>query len=275
MAHDAIRPFLTFHMRSFNPTDIRALILDMDGVLWKGDALIADLPPIFAKIDRLGLGVIMATNNSTRTPANYIAKLHGYGVGLEDWQVVNSAEATAHYLSNRYPQGGPVYVVGESGLVESLEAKGFEINDQNVIAVVAGMDRALEYAKIDRAAALIRAGAAFIGTNPDRTFPTPHGLMPGAGTSLAAIEAASYVSPTVIGKPQPILFEIALERLGIKPHEALMVGDRLETDIAGGQNAGCPVALVLSGVTSLEEAKAWRPEVDLIAENLNELLDIL
>ena len=231
-------------MNDYNPSNLRALILDMDGVLWVGDTLIADLPPIFEMIDQLGLRVIMATNNSTRTPADYIAKLRSFGVELEDWQVINSAEATAQYLSGVYPEGGPVYVVGEGGLSESLEAKGFRIDDQEVLAVVAGMDRELNYAKIDRAAALIRAGAIFIGTNPDRTFPTPNGLMPGAGTSLAAIEAASYVSPTVIGKPKPIIFEIALERLGVKPEEALMVGDRLETDIAGGQKAGCPAALV-------------------------------
>ncbi len=259
-------------MNKFNPSKLRALILDMDGVLWRGDELIADLPPVFAEIKRLGLSVIMATNSSTRTPANYVEKLQSHGVELENWQVINSAEATAQYMRGIYPEGGSIYAVGESGLVESLEAMGFKIDDEDVLAVVAGMDRQLDYAKIDRAAALIRSGAKFIGTNPDRTFPTPNGLIPGAGISLAAIEAASYVSPIIIGKPKPIIFEIALERLGVKPEQALMVGDRLETDIAGGQNAGCPVALVLSGVTSLEEGKAWKPQVDLIADDLSALL---
>ena len=262
-------------MSSLNPNNIRALILDMDGVLWKGDALIADLPPIFDEIERLGLGVIMATNNSTRTPAQYIKKLCSFGVELEGWQVINSTEATAQYLSQFYPEGGPVYVVGESGLVEVLEAKGFTISEEAVLAVVAGMDRALTYDKIMQASKFIRAGAKFIGTNPDRTFPTPQGLVPGAGTMLAAIEAASYVSPTVIGKPEPIIYQIALERLGVQPAQALMVGDRLETDIAGGQFVGCPVALVLSGVTSLEEAQAWRPKVDIIADNLTSLLKLM
>lgn len=259
-------------MKQFNPSTLRALILDMDGVLWRGNQLIAELPPIFAEIKQLGLGVIMATNNSTRTPAKYVEKLQSYGVELEDWQVINSAEATAQFMHGLFPEGGSVYVVGESGLVESLEAKGFKIEDEDVLAVVAGMDRQLNYAKIDRAAALIRSGAKFIGTNPDRTFPTPNRLMPGAGTSLAAIEAASYVSPTIIGKPEAIIFKIALERLGVKPGQALMVGDRLETDIAGGQNVGCPVALVLSGVTSLDEGKAWTPQVDLLADDLSTLL---
>jgi len=263
------------NMTKFDPKNIRALILDMDGVLWKGDELIAALPLIFTEIDRLGLGVILATNNSTLTSAQYIEKLRSFGVALENWQVINSAEATAQYLSVKFSQGGPVYVVGEIGLVESLEARGFTINDEEVLAVVAGLDRQLNYAKIDRAATLIRAGAKFIGTNPDRTFPSPGGLMPGAGTMLTAIEAASYVSPTIIGKPQPIIFELALDRLGVSPEEALMVGDRLETDIAGGQNIGCRVALVLSGVTNLDEAQAWRPKVDMIADDLAGLLNLL
>ncbi len=275
IALGAIRPFSYPKMPAFNSKNIRALILDMDGVLWRGETLIADLPPIFAEIERLGLGVIMATNNSTRTPADYLEKLRSYGVELEDWQVVNSAEATAQYLRTHYPQGGPVYVVGERGLVESLQAKGFRVDEQEALAVVAGMDRELDYKKIDRAAALIRAGAKFIGTNPDRTFPAPHGLTPGAGTMLAAIEAASYVSPTIIGKPKPFIFEIALERLGVKPEEALMVGDRLETDIAGAQNVGCPVGLVLTGVTNREDARAWQPEIDLIAEDLTDILRML
>jgi 4-nitrophenyl phosphatase len=262
-------------MVKLNSKTIHALILDIDGVLWRGDQLISDLPPIFDTIDKLGLGVIMATNNSTRTPSNYLKKLTSFGVELEDWQVINSAEATAQYMSEQYPGGGKVYVVGESGLVEALETKGFAVGEEDAIAVVVGMDRELSYVKIDRAAALIRGGAQFIGTNPDRTFPTPNGLMPGAGTALAAIEAASYQSPIVIGKPQPIIFEIALNRLNVEPEEALMVGDRLETDIAGGQQAGCAVAVVLSGVTNREEAQAWKPNVDLIADDLERLIGIL
>ncbi|MBM3144110.1 MAG: HAD-IIA family hydrolase [Chloroflexi bacterium] len=262
-------------MPLYTSSTLRALILDVDGVLWKDEAPIADIPPIFAEIERLGLGVMIATNNSTRTPGQDAERFHSFGVKLEEWQVINSAEATAQYLHKMYPRGGPVYVVGERGLVETLEAKGFTINEQEALAVVAGIDRQITYDKINRAAALIRAGAKFIGANPDRTFPTPAGLVPGAGAILAAIEAASYVSPTIMGKPQPTIFQIALERLGVRPAEALIVGDRLETDIAGGQKAGCPVALVLSGISTREQAQAWQPEVDVIAEDLTSLLKLL
>lgn len=262
-------------MNNFNPSKIRALILDMDGVLWRGKQLLGDLPTIFSTIKRKGLGVIMASNNATRTPAQYIKKLHSFGVELDDWQVINSAEATSAYLNQRYPDGGAVYVVGEIGLEQCLRDKGFTISDRDVIAVVAGLDHYLTYEKIATANTLIRQGAEFIGTNPDRTFPMPEGFAPGAGTMLAAIEAASYVKPTIIGKPEVHIFQEAVKRLGTSPEETLMVGDRLETDIAGGQNAGCRTGMVLSGVNTLEEGKNWQPKIDLIADDLTSLVDML
>jgi 4-nitrophenyl phosphatase len=262
-------------MRAFDKQEIRALILDMDGVLWRGKQLIGDLPAIFNEIERKGLKVILASNNSTRTPAAYLEKVRRLGVDIEDWQLINSAEATSDTLNQKYPQGGPVYVVGEKGLVTSLEAKGFVMSEKEAIAVVAGLDRQVDYEKIDIAARLIRQGAIFIGSNPDRTIPTPNGFAPGAGTILAAIAAASGIQPLIIGKPEPGIFEMAMGRLSTKPHETLMVGDRLETDILGGQNAGCRTALVLSGVTSREAGESWRPEIDLIADDLSALLELI
>ncbi len=254
---------------------IRALILDMDGVLWRGEQLLGDLPAIFAEITKKGLKVLMASNNSTKSPAAYSNKIRSLGVPLEFWQLINSAEATADYLSQKFPQRGPVYVIGESGLMETLEAKGFEISEDKAIAVIAGLDRKIDYRKIDIAANLITQGALFIGSNPDRTIPTPTGFSPGAGTMLAAIEAASYVKPTIIGKPQPAIFELAMKRLGTKPEETLMVGDRLETDITGGQNIGCRTALVLSGVSNLAEGQAWQPKIDFIVDDLSALIKLL
>lgn len=254
---------------------IRALILDMDGVIWRGKQLLGDLPAIFNEIQYKGLGVILASNNSTKTPGAYLEKIRSLGVNIEAWQLINSAEATAEYLSQKFPQGGPVYVVGESGLVETLEAKGFKLSEESALAVVAGLDRKIDYRKIDIAANLITQGAMFIGSNPDRTIPTPDGFSPGAGTMLAAIEAASYVKPIIIGKPEPAIFNIAMKRLGTKPAETLMVGDRLETDISGAQKAGCRTALVLSGVTSLVEGQQWQPKIDFIADDLSALIKLL
>ena len=257
---------------SIDPTKIRALILDMDGVLWRGTQPIGDLPSIFADIEKLNLKVVLATNNATKSINQFLGKLESFGVSLDPWQIVNSAQATAHYLSQEYPDGGPVFVVGESGLVEILQENGFVFSDENPIAVVVAMDTSINYEKLRKATLLIRSGVPFIGTNPDRTFPTPDGQVPGAGSFLATIEAATDIQPIVIGKPNPAMYQFALERLGTTPEETLVVGDRLETDIAGSQKLGSPCALVLSGVTNEESAWAWQPPPDIIADSLTNII---
>jgi len=259
-------------MKSFNAQKIRALILDMDGVLWRGEKLLVNLPEIFTRIDQLGLRVALATNNATRSPQQYIEKLHGFGVVLEDRQIINSAQATAFYLSQQHPGGGPVYIVGEEGLHLALGEQRFFHDDKNVLAVIGSLDRTINYKKLSQATLLIRAGAPFIGTNADKSYPAPEGLLPGAGSILAAIEAATNTKPILIGKPEPAIYLAALRMLGTAPEETLMVGDRLETDIAGAQNLGCPAALVLSGVTTLEMAQAWQPAPEIIAADLTKLL---
>lgn len=254
-------------------TNIQGLILDMDGVLWRDNQPIGDLPEIFAQIDRRGWRVVLATNNATRSIAQYLDKLHGFGVNLRPEQVINSAQAAAHYLGQQHPQGGPVYLIGEDGLTQALREKGFYHSDCDPLAVVVGMDRQFTYKKMTDGTRLIRAGVPFIGTNPDRTFPTPEGLVPGTGSILAAIEAASYTEPVIVGKPAPEMYRVALERMGIEPSQCLVVGDRLETDIAGAQQIGCPAGLVLSGVTSSEAASSWTPSPDWICQDLTNLLE--
>jgi 4-nitrophenyl phosphatase len=253
---------------------IRGLILDMDGVLWRDKTPIGDLPRIFSDIRQRGWKVILATNNATLSAEQYIQKLAGFGVSLEQWQIVNSSQATAHYLRQRYPQGGAVFVVGESGLVTELAAQGFFVSEQQPLAVVVGLDRGITYEKLKTASLLVRAGTPFIATNPDKTYPTPEGLAPGAGTFVAAIQVAGDHEPLIIGKPEPEMYLQALERMGLNPEETLVVGDRLETDIAGAQRIGCPTALVLSGVSSRQGAEAWAPPPDCIAADLSSLLEL-
>ncbi|MBN1665665.1 MAG: HAD-IIA family hydrolase [Anaerolineales bacterium] len=256
-------------------TQLRALIIDMDGVLWRGAQAIGDLPVNFARIAQLGWRAVLATNNATKLSAQFIEKLAGFGVQLEPWQVISSAVATAYHLKQQHPQGGPVYIIGESGLQQALREQGFWPVTDDPLAVVVGLDHALNYEKFRQATLLIRGGVPFIGTNPDRTFPTPEGLVPGAGSLLALLEAATDVQPEVIGKPNPAMYRVALEKLGTQPPETLVIGDRLETDIAGAQALGCPTALVLSGVTSPQQAAAWQPQPEMIAADLSTLLDRL
>lgn len=252
--------------------DIDALIIDMDGVLWRGEEPIGTPAKVFSKVQGLGWRVLLLTNNSTRSVGQYGAKLSTLGIRLDQGQILNTAAATASYLAEHYPLGTPVYVIGEQGLLATLNEAGFHHDPELAKVVVAGLDRSVTYEKLRRATLLIRGGAHFIGTNPDRTIPAPEGLLPGAGSILAALEAATAVQPVIIGKPGQEMFRQALDRLGTAPERTLVIGDRLETDIAGGQAAGCRTGLVLSGVTTQEEAAHWTPAPDVIAEDLAALL---
>src|SRR3990172_483865 len=254
-------------------SSIKALILDMDGVLWRGDQPIGDLSTTFQRIKSLDLKFTLVTNNATLTVGQYAQKLGRFGVDLNPEQIINSSIAAAAYLRKRFSSGGNVYILGESGLIDTLAEHGFTHQENDVLAVIAAMDRQLTFEKLKRASDLIRSGALFIGTNPDRTFPTPEGLIPGAGAILAFLVAVTDTHPVIVGKPFPEMYRIALERMNAQPKNTLVVGDRLETDIAAGQEAGCATALVLSGVTTLEQSKRWSPAPDVIADNLNGVMD--
>jgi len=256
-------------------SNIKGLIIDMDGVLWRDKTPLGDLPAIFSRIRDAGLRMILATNNATRSVEDYHTKLKGFGVELEDWQIINSAQATGIYLQKHFPSGCSVYVVGQPGLKETLKSYGCTVHEDgisNVQAVVAAMDQTLTYEKLKQATLLIRSGSFFIGTNPDTTYPTPEGLIPGAGTVVGALEIASGQKAKVIGKPEPYLYEMAMDLLGLTPGETLAIGDRLETDIAGAQAAGIHTALVLSGVSTLEQARQFDPIPEIIANDLTELI---
>lgn len=258
------------------PANIKALILDMDGVLWRGDQPIGDLAAIFAGIAERGLKVVFATNNSIRTPEQYVERLRGFGVDCEPWQVVTSSLAAADLISRRFPPGTPIYAVGETGLKQGLRDKGFEIlgveDAEKARAVLMGIDRDINFQKLAEAALLVRRGIPFYASNPDKTFPTPRGEIPGAGSWYSIVVTASGIEPIVAGKPGPAMMELALQRLGLSAAETLVVGDRLETDIAAGQAVGCPCALVLSGVSQKDQAEAWQPKIDILAPDLASLV---
>lgn len=256
---------------------ILGLIVDMDGVLWKENTPIGNLPSVFSRIKERGLKIVLATNNATSTPDEYLTKLQSHGVNLESWQIVTSADAIAHALLQRFPKGGPIFVVGENGVISALHEQGFTPitdpeNETRPLAVVVGIDWSVTYRKLRRATLHIRSGSPFYGTNPDKTFPTPFGLVPGAGSILASIQAATDVEPVVVGKPAGFMLELAAQRMGLTKDQVLVVGDRLETDIAGGQAFGARTGLVLSGVSTYEQAKSWSPEPDIIAEDLTSLV---
>ena len=258
------------------PSNIKALILDMDGVIWRSDAPIGDLPSIFKRIRERGLKFVFATNNGTMTPDDYQGKLAKLGVEVDPSQVVTSALGIAFMLAQKFPRGAKLFVIGEDGIRVALKEKGFKLlsadNAPEAQAFVMGIDRSINFMKVAEAALLVRAGIPFYTTNTDRTFPTPRGEIPGSGAWLSVITTATGVDPIIAGKPFPYLMELSLERLGTTKEETLVVGDRLETDIAAGQAVECPTALVLSGVSTKAQADAWKPAPDIIAESLEELI---
>lgn len=254
---------------------IKALILDMDGVLWRGNSPIGNLEQVFRSISSSGLKFILATNNSTLNAEKYIEKLRNFGVILSPKQIVNSSIATAYYLEKLSPGGGEVFIIGEAGLIEDLEKKGFFYSENEPQYVVVGMDRSLTYEKLRLATLFVNKGSMLIATNPDATFPTPEGLVPGAGAIVAALETSTGKEAYVVGKPSAEMYHYALDELRTSPNETLVVGDRLETDIAGAQMLGCATALVLSGVTDIDTALAWRPEPDLIADDIKQVIEFI
>jgi 4-nitrophenyl phosphatase len=178
-------------------------------------------------------------------------------------------------LSEQYPNGCNVYVVGSPSLKETLESYDLRVvseAEDDVQVVVASMDLELNYEKLKHATLLIRSGCEFIGTNPDATFPTPEGLLPGSGMVVGALEIASGQQAKIMGKPKPLLYEMALKRLELAPEETLAIGDRLETDIAGAQAVGMHTALVLTGASTLAQAQDFDPPPEVIQQNLSDLI---
>lgn len=255
--------------------NIKALILDMDGVLWNGDQPIGNLAEIFEAIDNKGIKYLFATNNSTRDVAQFLKKLTSFGISVTKEQVITSAIATATYMSENYQPGSVIFIIGEVGLTTALENNGFKISEQGAEAVVVGLDTKFDYNKLRTASLIIRAGKPLIATNPDLTIPSADGLVPGAGSIIAAVEAATGVSAIVIGKPEATMFTQALNILKTNPNETLVVGDRLATDIAGGIAANCMTALVLSGVENQESANASNIIADIVTSNLESLVEML
>jgi len=232
---------------------IQALIIDMDGVLWHGSVAMPGLVEFFQTLRDKEIRFILATNNASLTQDQYVDKLAGMGVNVEAEQILTSGLATALYLSQQVePAGTQVFVVGEDGATQPLLAQGFTLTglyEQTADIVVCGKDQGLSWDKLATATLNIRAGAKFIGTNGDTTLPTERGVTHGNGAILAALQVATGVAPTIIGKPEPIMYQQAMTLLGTDKESTVAIGDRLETDILGAVRTGIRSIMVLTGIS--------------------------
>ena len=268
-------------MDSFSSTELaglqslRGLILDMDGVLWHGDLPLPGLQDFFKVLRRRSIKFVLATNNNTQSPQGFLQKAGSMGVEIMSDEVITASIATVHYLELTYPPGSRIYVIGEKPLKELIASAGFTLADSEVVAVVATMDRQLTYQMLKKATLLIRAGADFIGPNPDASYPTQEGIVPGAGAILAALSASSDRQPLIMGKPESWVFNICMERMRLGPEEVASVGDRLNTDVAGAQRLGLKTILVMSGVCTPAELASSSIKPTWIFRGIDELAGIL
>ncbi len=261
---------------NFDLQNIHALIIDIDGTLWRGNTPMPGLALFFDFLGQRDISFVIVTNNSVETPVQYQQKLAGFGVTIQLDNILTCSLATADYL-RRQKKGATIYVIGESGLRQVMRQAGFTIiddADRPVDAVVVGGDTTLTYDKLKHAVLLIQRGACFIGTNPDLLVPTEEGLVPEAGTTLAAIQAATGIAPTVIGKPERVLFEMAVKKMDSHPHHTAMLGDRLDTDILGGQRVGLKTILVTTGVDNAQTIPQKGIWPDAVFSGLDELTDV-
>lgn len=250
---------------------IRNLIVDMDGVLYRGNDPISGAKGFIELLQQQGTPFVLLTNNSTRTAGQCVVKLKEMGISVEEDTILTSGQATAIYLEKVAQPKARIYLMGEEGLRAEIVSRGFILAEDDVNFVVVGMDTQFTYDKLKKATLAIRRGARFIGTNSDRTFPTPEGIIPGAGAILAALEASTGVEPFVVGKPQRAIFELAMEKMDAAPDETAVVGDRLDTDIVGGVNAGLTTILLLSGIADSQELENSPIKPDLIFEDIRQL----
>lgn len=255
----------------------QALFMDMDGVVYLDREPIPDAVEFISRARAAGKRLLFLTNNSRLTRRQYQDKLAGMGVEAGEEEILTSAAATADFLLENYElEGKGAYFIGGQGLEEELGRTGLALlwgeEGKRADFVVVGWDTDLTYEKLRIACLALHAGAVFVGTNADATFPAPDGLWPGAGSILAALERAAGREALVVGKPNPYMLEMALGRAGSRADATLMIGDRLETDVLGGWRAGLDTCLVLTGVARRKDLEGFAPQPDMVVESLRELL---
>jgi len=242
----------------------RKLIFDIDGVIYRGNEFIPGVPEVLRELSE-SYEIFLLTNNSTRHREDYVRKFSERNIEIKKENVFTSASVTSEFLYENFGSKR-IFPVGEAGLVKELKEAGHEVLESDakiseIEAIVVGMDRGISYEKISIAARAVRRGAMFIATNQDVTFPSEKGLEPGCGSILAAIEAASgRKADVIVGKPSPVMLSFVKKRVGGAHDEILLIGDRLDTDIASGKVMNLKTALVLSGITKKGDLELIPPE---------------
>jgi NagD protein len=250
----------------------RAWLMDMDGVLVHEEEPVPGADRFLARLNELDRRYLVLTNNSIYTPRDLAARLRLSGLDVPEEAIWTSALATARFLEQQRP-GGSAFAVGETGVTTALHDAGYTLTERDPDYVVLGETRTYSFERITRAIRLIQGGARFIATNPDPTGPSPDGTLPATGSVAALISRATGSDPYFVGKPNPLMMRSALNALEAHSESTIMLGDRMDTDIVSGLEAGLETILVLSGVTSRAEADRFPYRASRIADSVADLID--
>ena len=255
---------------------VRAVLFDMDGVIYVGNRPLPGVQAMLDYLDSTGRRWLCITNNASNTSEMFADKLAKMDIKAQPINILGSAEATAAWLGEQVPAKGKVIMLGMEGLRTALLNEGFTLvtDPDEAEFAVAGINFNLTYEDVANVALAIRKGARFVGTNIDPTYPAERGQIPGTGSIIAMLKAATDVEPEIVGKPYPGMYELAMHRLNAEPTTTLMVGDRYETDIAGATKLGLVTAGVLTGISSQADFEAGTPPPDLILAGMEALLAV-
>jgi NagD protein len=254
--------------------EIVSWLTDMDGVLIREGVALPGAAEFLAALRQRGLPFLVLTNNSIYTPRDLRARLAVSGLDVPDESIWTSALATAQFLNDQHP-GGSAYVIGEAGLTTALHNIGYVLTDAAPDYVVLGETRTYSFEAITKAIRLVEAGSRFIATNPDPTGPSPDGPLPATGSVAAMISRATRRDPYYIGKPNPMMFRSALNQIDAHSESTAMVGDRMDTDIVAGIEAGLLTYLVLTGSTRRDEVNAFPFRPNHVIDSVADLIDLV
>jgi NagD protein len=252
--------------------EIRSWLMDMDGVLVREEHPIPGASAFLARLRELDLPFLVLTNNSIYTRRDLAARLAASGLDVPEESIWTSALATADFLQSQRPDG-TAFTIGEAGLTTALHAAGYTLTERDPDYVVLGETRTYSFERIAQAIRLVLGGARFIATNPDPTGPTPDGPLPATGSVAALISRATGVEPYFVGKPNPLMMRSALNAIDAHSETTAMVGDRMDTDVVSGLEAGMYTVLVLTGSTTREQAEAFPYRPSLIVDSIADLVD--
>jgi NagD protein len=251
--------------------EINSWLMDMDGVLVNEDHAVQGADEFIARLRELGTPFLVLTNNSIYTARDLSARLGNSGIDVPEEGIWTSALATARFLQDQRP-GGSAFVIGEAGLTTALHNAGYTLTERDPDYVVLGETRTYSFERITHAIRLIASGSRFIATNPDATGPTIHGPLPATGSVAALISRATGIDPYFVGKPNPLMMRSALNAIDAHSETAAMVGDRMDTDVISGLEAGMETILVLSGLTTREDAERHPYRASRIVDSIADLL---